>query len=191
MHLQTLTSFLLTAASAAFALTTRQTAPQTCTTTTAPGLFTLTATYTTSPYTTVPLRVANVHTVAKVGYALLTTGPGPTTWPSYNLASSVFKPYPGNTIMRTVSLPLNTGESPSFISIQTYPPGWAGYCFMDAPTPSTGPQLLAAHTHSDKWALCANSTAGGRVDIVYDPVPGHAHYTAAGCVGVTIEVVPV
>ena len=189
MLLQTLATLLTAASASAGALTTRQTT-QTCTTTTAPGLFTLTATHTTAPYTTVPLRVADVNTVPKVGYALLTTGPGSTQWPSYNLANSVFKPYPGNTIMRTVSMPLLQGESPSFISIQTYPPGWAGYCFMDAPTPST-PQLLAAHTHSDKWALCANSTAGGRVDVVYDPVPGHAHYEAAGCQGVVIEVNPV
>ena len=29
---------------------------------------------------------------------------------------------------------------------------------------------LSVSGHSDKWALCTNTTAGGRVDIVYPPI---------------------
>jgi hypothetical protein len=44
-----------------------------------------------------------------------------------------------------------------------------------------GPLVVAANGHSDLWALCPNTTAGYRSDLVYSPVANPPHYTLSNC----------
>ncbi|KAJ7126405.1 hypothetical protein C8R43DRAFT_705862 [Mycena crocata] len=58
---------------------------------------------------------------------------------------------------------------------------------MSNPIPgSNGTQTLAVNGRNDLFALCPNSTAGGREDVVFKPAPNHPHYTAANCRSVYI-----
>lgn len=41
---------------------------------------------------------------------------------------------------------------------------------------ASGPPILAANSHSELWSLCPNSTANGRVNVVYAAKANHAHY---------------
>ncbi|PPR08007.1 hypothetical protein CVT24_003758 [Panaeolus cyanescens] len=89
----------------------------------------------------------------------------------------------------------NVGDSQSFIFQwpQTNP-GYNGYCFKPNPNSPKGPfigyPLLSASGNTDKWALCTNTTASNRLDIVYSPVANHAHYVKNNCVDVNIQVAP-
>ncbi|KAJ7116522.1 hypothetical protein C8R44DRAFT_926749 [Mycena epipterygia] len=48
--------------------------------------------------------------------------------------------------------------------------------------------LVAVAGQNDLWALCPNSTASGRPDIVWAPRAGHAHYTVTECKSVKLVV---
>ncbi|KAJ7309323.1 hypothetical protein DFH08DRAFT_486162 [Mycena albidolilacea] len=56
--------------------------------------------------------------------------------------------------------------------------------FCEQISPATGrigPLVAAANGRSDLWALCLNSTAGFRSDLVYSPVANHPHYNLSSC----------
>jgi hypothetical protein len=88
---------------------------------------------------------------------------------------------------RTASLAVKPGDSPIFVTTQFPPTAVGPYCTMANPVSGpNGPQALALSGRSDLWALCPNSTASGRVDVVYSPVANHPHYTLASCQSVYI-----
>jgi hypothetical protein len=89
----------------------------------------------------------------------------------------------------------NVGDSQAFIfQWPQINPGYAGYCFKPNPNSPKGPfigyPLLSASGNTNKWALCTNTTASNRLDIVYSPVANHAHYVKSNCVDVNIQVAP-
>ncbi|KAF9051934.1 hypothetical protein BJ165DRAFT_1451918 [Panaeolus papilionaceus] len=43
--------------------------------------------------------------------------------------------------------------------------------------------------HTGKWSLCANITAGGRHDLVYELIPNHPHYDGAACEEFYVETI--
>ncbi|KAF9457690.1 hypothetical protein BDZ94DRAFT_1272633 [Collybia nuda] len=58
---------------------------------------------------------------------------------------------------------------------------------MENVVEANGPLLLGANNHRDLWSLCPNSTANGRVDIVYAAKSNHAHYLKSSCREVYLE----
>ncbi|KAJ7044772.1 hypothetical protein C8F04DRAFT_941764, partial [Mycena alexandri] len=169
--------------------------------------FNLNAVFVTLPTTgaaSVPLHVKIVNTVTLVSWSILTVRPphfrGSVKWLMHppQSATDVFTSetllngglLPVSTSQpnfRTASLPVKPGDSPTFVTTQ-FPPVAAGpYCTMANPVlgPS-GPPALAVSGRSDLWALCPNSTAAGRLDVVFNPVPNHPHYTQASCNAVYI-----
>lgn len=55
--------------------------------------------------------------------------------------------------------------------------------------PAGGPDLLTVGGQS-LWALCPNTTVGGRNDLVWSPVANHAHYSLPSCQEVDIQMIP-
>ena len=53
--------------------------------------------------------------------------------------------------------------------------------------PFIGFPALSVSGHSDKWALCTNTTAGGRVDVVFSPIATSPHYSLSGCQNVVLQ----
>ncbi|KAJ6491059.1 WSC domain-containing protein [Mycena sanguinolenta] len=73
-----------------------------------------------------------------------------------------------------------TGDSP--IGRELFTPQTNVYCAQISPvTGRIGPLVVAANGHADLWALCPNTTAGLRSDLVYSPVANHPHYTLSNC----------
>ncbi|KAJ7452274.1 WSC domain-containing protein [Mycena latifolia] len=74
----------------------------------------------------------------------------------------------------------DTGDSPfarQLFSIQNNV-----FCVQISPvTGRIGPLVVAANSHSDLWALCPNTTAALRSDLVYSPVANHPHYALSDC----------
>ncbi|KJA23963.1 hypothetical protein HYPSUDRAFT_201077 [Hypholoma sublateritium FD-334 SS-4] len=87
-----------------------------------------------------------------------------------------------------VSLPPKVGGPQLFV---TDPVGFVSvnpynqYCAMPNPVglygPFIGPAVLAVNGRKDLWHLCSNTTAFGRVDLVYSPVATSTDYTASLC----------
>ncbi|KAI0041429.1 WSC-domain-containing protein [Auriscalpium vulgare] len=82
------------------------------------------------------------------------------------------------------ALPLRDGESPVFSAGQ---PALQNYCSTQL-DPQSVP-LLAGNGRSDEWALCPNTTAGGRLDVVFAPIANHPHYAATDCTNVFMQIV--
>ncbi|RDB16324.1 hypothetical protein Hypma_003017 [Hypsizygus marmoreus] len=90
-----------------------------------------------------------------------------------------------------VSVTLWDGESPVFQTKSTLPPdygGYAGYCETTNPYTGNGPHLLRGNGDVDKWALCRNNTADGRLDVVLKPRTGHPHYDTRDCGAIDIRI---
>jgi hypothetical protein len=191
----------------------QDTAGQLCLSSTRAGDFNLEAVFVDAPETgpaSVPLHVIMVNTIIKLSWSILSVSPylsGPRSAQlnrnAPQTASGVFTSeeltagglLPKSTSQpqfRTTSLPLVSGGSPTFATSQFPPPAAAAYCVMNNPQlgPS-GPQVLAGNSRSDLFALCPNTTANGRVDVVFDPVLNHPHYTKANCQSVYLAFVAV
>jgi len=88
------------------------------------------------------------------------------------------------------ALPPVVGESLRFVSFSSGA-GYTGYCAKPNPVSPSGPfigfPILSANGHTDLWALCTNTTAGGRVDVVYSPIANHPNYDLAECQDVYIQ----
>ncbi|KAL0950804.1 hypothetical protein HGRIS_007569 [Hohenbuehelia grisea] len=63
--------------------------------------------------------------------------------------------------------------------------GLSAYCALDE---GNGGRVLAVNGVADRWSLCANTTANGRIDLVFDRQRGHAHYSFDECKEVRISV---
>ncbi|KAF6764564.1 WSC domain-containing protein [Ephemerocybe angulata] len=92
-------------------------------------------------------------------------------------------------------LPPNVGDSQAFIFTWPQPgPGYNQYCAKPNPISPDGPfighPLLSVNGNTNLWGLCPNSTANGRLDIVYSPVANHNHYTKSQCQDVYIQINP-
>ncbi|KAJ7797312.1 hypothetical protein B0H14DRAFT_59419 [Mycena olivaceomarginata] len=138
----------------------------------------------------VPLHVIMIQTVPKVSWSILTTTDGVFT--SEVLTNGGLLPMSASQPQfRTSSLATNPGDSPIFVTTQFPPPAVGPYCTMANPLVPDGPQVLALSGRSDLWALCPNSTAGGRVDVVYSPIDNHPHYNRSNCSAVNITITAV
>jgi len=88
------------------------------------------------------------------------------------------------------ALPPVVGESPLFVSVSPNA-GYTSYCGKPNPVSPLGPfigfPVLSANGLTDLWALCTNTTAGGRVDVVYSPIANHPHYNRDECQDVYIQ----
>ncbi|KAJ7437861.1 hypothetical protein B0H11DRAFT_2359542 [Mycena galericulata] len=72
------------------------------------------------------------------------------------------------------------GDSPTFVTTEFPPTAVGDYCIMSNPVlGSAGSETLGINGRNDLFALCPNSTAGGRVDVVFNPIPNNPHYTLA------------
>jgi len=126
------------------------------------------------------------------GYRLMSDCSGSCTWTDYfnfGVVDRVLQAYSAMAIEPAV------GGAQALRS--TWPvtfPGHAGYCAKPNPLSPwggfTGFPLLSVNGDTDSWALCANTTAGGRRDVVYAPVAGHAQYVKAECDDVYIQILP-
>ncbi|CAA7259321.1 unnamed protein product [Cyclocybe aegerita] len=125
-------------------------------------------------------------------YTIVSTCPAGCPWTDYsnfNLFDGVLISY------NSMPLAPNVGDSQAFISRwpQTVV-GYSGYCAKPNPISPDGPfigyPLLSASRHTDLWALCTNTTANNRLDIVYSPIPNHPQYTASACQEVYIQMAP-
>ncbi|TFK31906.1 hypothetical protein BDQ12DRAFT_707832 [Crucibulum laeve] len=135
------------------------------------------------------VKFLQVYTVPHEGWGISSVCPTCTSAYSYStLASGVWAPYV-NGLQQPKSMGFSVGETPVFKSVFPYPAGYAGYCTMLTSAGSSGPTLLAFNGHADLWSVCANNTASGRLDIVYSPVSGHAHYSLSDCSAVTLQLV--
>ncbi|KAJ7287144.1 WSC domain-containing protein [Mycena rebaudengoi] len=172
----------------------QDTAGQLCLSSTRAGDFNLEAVFVDAPETgpaSVPLHVIMVNTIIKLSWSILSTASGVFTSEELT-AGGLLPKSTSQPQFRTTSLPLVSGGSPTFATSQFPPPAAAAYCVMNNPQlgPS-GPQVLAGNSRSDLFALCPNTTANGRVDVVFDPVLNHPHYTKANCQSVYLAFVAV
>ncbi|KAI0040111.1 WSC-domain-containing protein [Auriscalpium vulgare] len=117
-----------------------------------------------------------------INYILTTAACGSAAGVELNMANSVLttESQPSSLGSFTVLL----GESPAFAPDQ--PPAFI-YC--ESFPFSTGEPLLAVNGHADQWAVCPNSTAGGRLDVVFAPTANHPHYTLSECADIFIQIV--
>jgi len=86
-----------------------------------------------------------------------------------------------------VGLPLNSGETPTFLNNQPPTSDYQIYC--SSRYASYAPQYLVGNGRTDLWSLCPNTTAHGRVDIVYAPIANHPNYVLSTCRAVSIQMV--
>ncbi|KAJ7498562.1 hypothetical protein FB451DRAFT_1384371 [Mycena latifolia] len=163
-------------------------ADETCLSTTLATNFNLQAVYFTPPTTgpvSVPLHVVIVNTVTLVSWSILSTASDVFTSEVLTnggiLPMSISQPN-----FRTTSLAVVTGDSPTFVTTQFPPTAFPAYCIMANPVLATGPQTLGVNGRNDQFALCPNSTANGRIDVVFNPIANHPHYVEANCKSVYI-----
>ncbi|KAJ6475654.1 hypothetical protein DFH09DRAFT_1217280 [Mycena vulgaris] len=165
-----------------------------CLSTTGVTNFNLEAVYFTPPTTgpvSVPLHVNIVNTVTLVSWSILTTANGLFT--SEVLTNGGLLPMStSQPQFRTTSLAVVPGDSPTFVTTQFPPTSPPSYCIMPNPVlGSAGAQTLGLNGRNDLFALCPNSTAAGRVDVVFDPKANHPHYLLANCNSVYITLTDV
>ncbi|KAJ7129287.1 WSC domain-containing protein [Mycena epipterygia] len=165
-----------------------------CLSTTRATSFNLQAVYFTPPTTgpaSVPLHVIFVNTVTLVSWSILSAGSGTFTFTSEVLTNGGILPMSSTQPnFRTTSLAVVPGDSPTFVTTQFPPTAFPAYCIMPNPVlGSEGAQSLAVNGRNDLFALCPNSTASGRLDVVFNPVPNHPHYVEASCNSVYITLV--
>jgi len=165
------------------------TAGEICLATTRATGFNLEAVFFTPPTTgpaSVPLHVAIVNTVTLVSWSILTTASGVFT--SEVLTNGGILPMStSQPNFRTTSLAVVTGDSPTFVTTQFPPTAFPDYCIMPPPVVgAAGTESLGINGRNDLFALCPNSTAGGRLDVVFNPIPNHPHYVEANCESVYI-----
>ncbi|KAF7331695.1 hypothetical protein MKEN_00049300 [Mycena kentingensis (nom. inval.)] len=158
--------------------------------------FTLTAVFTNPPVggpASLPLKAVVVEMVPNVLWTVLSAC---TTccseWSSFSLQNSVFKPRSSiDPALSMSSIGPSDGESPSFVA--SVPP-FAGvpiYCAASTTDPSS--PLLLSFNGKTSFSLCSNTTffnADGRLDLVYNPVTNHPHYSFSSCNPVTVHVTP-
>lgn len=135
---------------------------------------------------TIPIRMIDALTIPHIGWGIFSAG-GSSSWLFYNLQNGAIFPIGSAPFPAPVSVSLVTGESPLFVSTQFPPPAFTGYC--SAADPAGGPDLLTVGGQS-LWALCPNTTVGGRNDLVWSPVANHAHYSLPTCQEVDIQMIP-
>ncbi|KAJ7175162.1 hypothetical protein C8R43DRAFT_1201816 [Mycena crocata] len=94
--------------------------------------------------------------------------------------------YPSAAFVEFFNVPV--GESP--IARQLFTVQTDVFCAQISPvTGRLGPHVVAANGHSDLWALCLNTTAELRPDLVYSPVANHPHYALSSCQSVWFSII--
>ncbi|KAJ7122427.1 hypothetical protein C8R44DRAFT_165432 [Mycena epipterygia] len=131
---------------------------------------------------TTPLYIIFVHTVVKISWSILTTQKGYFDFEVLKDGGLTGKSTAHTNPPFATSLTVVRGDSPTFISIQYAGSGSGPYCIMKNPVLAPGvPHVLGVHGRSDLFAVCRNHTAGGRPDVVFDPVANHNHYHIDTC----------
>ncbi|KAJ7246532.1 WSC domain-containing protein [Mycena haematopus] len=162
---------------------------QVCFESTLPDNFNLAAVFVVPPTTgaaSVPVHVDLIQTVTLVSWSILTTASGLFT--SEVLTNGGLLPMStSEPQFRTSSLAVKPGDSPIFVTTQFPPVAVGPYCTMANPN-IIGPQVLALNGRSDLWALCPNSSAANRVDVVFSPIANHPHYNLTSCEAVYLTI---
>jgi hypothetical protein len=168
--------------------------PQTCSQTSLSN-FTLRAEFLTPPTSgpsTVPLKVITVEMVPDVLWTILSACQlCCSEWPNLSMSNSIINPIslpvPSQQMASTLT---NKGESPNFVASIPAFPGSQSYCTMPDISATTGsPSLLAFNGQTSQFALCTNTSANARVDVVFAPVTGHPHYNIDTCQPIKIQVI--
>ncbi|KAF8890128.1 hypothetical protein BD779DRAFT_1671483 [Infundibulicybe gibba] len=155
--------------------------------------FTINAVYKQAPLSgpaSVAVTAINVYTAPRTDYSILSAcATCQSDLLSFILTNGALQPIWTSPSLKTTSFSLVAGESPSFISTKSPPSGFSRYCTMESPISGSTTPVLAAGADSSLWSLCANSTADGRVDVVWSPQANHAHYVKSACRDVYLQVV--
>ncbi|KAF5318168.1 hypothetical protein D9619_012137 [Psilocybe cf. subviscida] len=157
--------------------------------------FTLRAQFKNPPTTgssTVPLKIVVVEIVKNVLWTILSACPNCCSeWPSLSMSNNIVSPHSiVQATQQMASTATNDGESPNFVASIPAFPGSQSYCTMtDHAAPNGSPALLAFNNKPDAFSLCTNTSANGRLDVVFSPVTGHPHYTLDTCQPINIQVI--
>lgn len=82
------------------------------------------------------------------------------------------------------------GESPTFVASVPAFPGFQAFCSVaDEVDPEANPSRLSFGGDADAFALCTNTSANARVDLVYAPRANHAHYSLEECKAVDVKII--
>jgi hypothetical protein len=84
------------------------------------------------------------------------------------------------------------GSSQVFVAFSPTPfTPYAGFCAKPNPISPDGPFIgfpaFSVSGNADKWALCTNTTADGRVDVVYSPIATSPNYSLSSCQKVVLQ----
>ncbi|KAJ7450243.1 hypothetical protein B0H11DRAFT_2331160 [Mycena galericulata] len=106
-----------------------------------------------------------------------------TPYISYSLYEGAFYAEADTNPAIAVSPPLAAGEIVTLSTVEHKM--FTGYCTVT----SGDAMLLAGNDRSDRWALCPNAAANGRMEVVWDPKPGHSQYILEECQKVDLQVI--
>ncbi|KAF7302009.1 hypothetical protein MIND_00767200 [Mycena indigotica] len=157
-------------------------APQTCLSFNHTTTSNVQAVYVSPPTTgpaSVPIYALIIFLARGFAFEILSTGFNAFNFVS--LTNGGLKATSATQPSRAVSLSALPGDSPTFVMVTPLPAALPAYCMMPNPFPGQDGTVLAVNGRSDLWALCANTSAAGRVDLVFDPIPNHPRYELANC----------
>ncbi|KAL0959164.1 hypothetical protein HGRIS_014449 [Hohenbuehelia grisea] len=156
----------------------------TCTTTSYTGSFTLQGTYKSASNAATALGIGNIASGVLSGRSILVTGRG--DYGRFTFANGILTGtqylglVPG--IINARSSSLATGDSPVFTTSNSGT--YSGYCTSPGPG---GTILLGAQKRADAWYLCPDTTAAGKLEVVFDPQSGNPRYSRTSCQAITIS----
>ncbi|KAJ3541508.1 hypothetical protein NMY22_g3862 [Coprinellus aureogranulatus] len=142
--------------------------------------------------TSVPLKVVAVEMASNVVWTILSACSNCCSeWPALSMQNSVILPHSvvvGTQIMSSTRPRL--GESPAFVASVPAFPGFQAFCSVaDEVDPEANPSRLSFGGDADAFALCTNTSANARVDLVYAPRANHAHYSLEECQAVDVQII--
>ncbi|TFK31513.1 WSC domain-containing protein [Crucibulum laeve] len=104
---------------------------------------------------------------------------------TFTFSNGILKPY--GLLGNPVALPPVIGESPIFVTNTDAAP-FTDYCVSPFGTDNIDWYGFPRLTANQPWAFCHNTSADGRFDIVYSPVPDHPNYDSGSCLNfVTLQ----
>ncbi|TFK21651.1 WSC-domain-containing protein [Coprinopsis marcescibilis] len=147
--------------------------------------------------TPIALQAVDVGAVAETHFILSECTSCTSEWGLVDLNESVaiirpaLEPFHDN----LQSFTANAGDAPVFFNSETHTQSLSQFCTLPNPgnalSPLLSPLALGVFNDANSWALCPNTTADGRLDVVYAPVEDNPHYDIAECQDVVIEVIAV
>lgn len=142
--------------------------------------------------TSVNLKVIAVEMASNVVWTILTACANCCSeWPALSMQNSVVFPHSmvvGTQIMSSTRP--RQGESPAFVASVPAFPGFQSFCSVaDEVDPEANPPRLAFGGVANQFALCTNTSANARLDLVYAPRANHPHYSLTECASVDVKII--